>query len=65
MAKTAGFPDLLRLIDERPVAFRAAVASAPSPEIRVPTCPERTALDLARHLGEGRRRWAAIVVAGA
>lgn len=64
MAKTLEFPVLLRLIDERSVAFRAAVASAPSLEAQVPTCPERTLLDLVEHLGKGERRWAATVAAG-
>ncbi|MGA5323438.1 maleylpyruvate isomerase family mycothiol-dependent enzyme [Streptomyces seoulensis] len=64
MDETLGFPDLLRLIDERSNAFRAAVASAPSLDGEVPTCPEWTLFDLVRHLGEGRRKWAAIVAAG-
>lgn len=64
MAKTLEFPVLLRLIDERSVAFRAAVASAPSLEVQVPTCPEWTLLDLVQHLGKGHRRWAATVAAG-
>ncbi|WP_433274250.1 maleylpyruvate isomerase N-terminal domain-containing protein [Actinosynnema sp. CS-041913] len=64
MHKTLEFPDLLRLIDERSTAFRAAVASASSLDARVPTCPEWTLFDLARHLGEGRRNWAATVAAG-
>jgi hypothetical protein len=46
VAKTLEFPVLLRLIDERSVAFRAAVASAPSIDVQVPTCPEWTLLDL-------------------
>jgi uncharacterized protein (TIGR03083 family) len=58
------FPDLLRLIDERSAAFRAAVGSAPSLDAQVPTCPEWTLMDLARHIGEGRRAWAATVAAG-
>jgi uncharacterized protein (TIGR03083 family) len=58
------FPDLLRLIDERSAACRAAVASAPSLDVRVPTCPEWTLFDLVRHLGEGHRSWAATVAAG-
>jgi uncharacterized protein (TIGR03083 family) len=61
---TPGFPDLLRLSDERSAAFRAAVASAPDLDARVPTCPEWTLFDLAEHLGEGRRAWAATVAAG-
>jgi uncharacterized protein (TIGR03083 family) len=62
--ETLEFPDLLRLIDERSTAFRAAVATAPSLDVRVPTCPEWTLFDLVQHLGEGRRKWAAIVAAG-
>lgn len=64
MQKTLEFPDLLRLIDQRSTAFRAAVSSAPSLDEQVPTCPEWTLFDLAQHLGEGRRRWAATVAAG-
>ncbi|MFD7461269.1 MULTISPECIES: maleylpyruvate isomerase N-terminal domain-containing protein [unclassified Streptomyces] len=64
MPKTLEFRDLLRLIDERSTAFRAAVAAAPSLDVRVPTCPEWTLFDLVRHLGEGRRSWAATVAAG-
>ncbi|MFC9293695.1 maleylpyruvate isomerase N-terminal domain-containing protein [Streptomyces sp. NPDC057011] len=58
------FSVLLRLIDERSVAFRAAVASAPDLDAQVPTCPEWTLLDLAQHIGEGRLSWAATVAAG-
>ncbi|MFD7326243.1 maleylpyruvate isomerase family mycothiol-dependent enzyme [Streptomyces sp. NPDC059875] len=64
MEQTLEFPDLLRLIDERSTAFRAAVASAPSLDVQVPTCPEWTLFDLVQHLGGGRRKWAAIVAAG-
>ncbi len=64
MEKTLEFPDLLRLIDERSSAFRAAVAAAPSLDVPVPTCPEWTLFDLVQHLGEGRHRWAATVAAG-
>ncbi len=64
MDKPLEFPDLLRLIDERSTAFRAAVASAPSLDAQVPTCPGWTLFDLARHLGEGRRNWAATIAAG-
>lgn len=63
MGKTPGFSDPLRLIDDRSAAFRAAIASAPSLDVRVPTCPEWTLFDLAHHLGEGRRAWAATVAA--
>jgi uncharacterized protein (TIGR03083 family) len=62
--KTLEFPDLLRLIDERSTAFRAAVASAPSLNVPVPTCPGWTLFDLVQHLGEGRRSWAATIAAG-
>lgn len=55
-AKTLEFPDLLRLIDERSTAFRTAVASAPSLDVQVPTCPEWTLFDLVQHLGVGRRK---------
>lgn len=64
MEKTLEFPVLLRLIDERSIAFRAAVMSAPGLELQVPTCPEWTLLDLVQHLGEVHRYWAAVVNAG-
>ncbi|MEV4603323.1 maleylpyruvate isomerase family mycothiol-dependent enzyme [Amycolatopsis sp. NPDC049253] len=64
MHNTPGFPDLLRLIDERSAAFRAVIASVPSLDAQVPTCPEWTLFDLVRHLGEGRRAWAATIAAG-
>ena len=64
MQTTLEFPDLLRLIDDRSTAFRAAVASASSLDVQVPTCPEWTLFDLAQHLGVGRRTWAATVKAG-
>jgi uncharacterized protein (TIGR03083 family) len=58
------FAVLLRLIDERSTAFRAAVMSAPGLELQVPTCPEWTLLDLVQHLGEVHRFWAAALNAG-
>ncbi len=64
MAKTLEFAVLLRLIDERSVAFRAAVAAAPSLDVQVPTCPEWTLFDLVQHLGDRRLFWAAAVAAG-
>ncbi|MGK5440486.1 maleylpyruvate isomerase family mycothiol-dependent enzyme [Micromonospora sp. URMC 105] len=64
MEKTLEFPDLLRLIDERSTAYRAAVAAAPNLDVQVPTCPEWTLFDLVQHLGQGRRSWAATVAAG-
>ncbi|MFD9685759.1 maleylpyruvate isomerase family mycothiol-dependent enzyme [Kitasatospora sp. NPDC059146] len=64
MHKNPDFPDLLRLIDDRSAAFRAAIAAAPDLDAKVPSCPEWTLHDLARHLGSGDRFWAAIVAAG-
>ncbi|MDI1463125.1 maleylpyruvate isomerase family mycothiol-dependent enzyme [Catellatospora sp. KI3] len=64
MHNTLQFTDLLRLIDERSAAFRAAIAAAPDLDAQVPTCPEWTLFDLAQHLGGGRRSWAATVAAG-
>ncbi|WP_318199624.1 maleylpyruvate isomerase family mycothiol-dependent enzyme [Streptomyces sp. SCL15-4] len=64
MRNTPEFSGLLRLIDERAVAFRAAVSSASSLDVRVPPCPDWTLFDLARHLGGGHRFWAAVVGAG-
>ncbi|MET9845559.1 maleylpyruvate isomerase family mycothiol-dependent enzyme [Streptomyces ossamyceticus] len=61
---TLEFSDLLRLIDERSIAFRGAVAAATDLDARVPTCPGWTLFDLAQHLGGGDRFWAALVAAG-
>ena len=64
MHNTLTFPDLLRLIDERSAAFRAAVAAAPGLDAPVPSCPGWTLLDLVQHIGVGRQYWATIVAAG-
>jgi uncharacterized protein (TIGR03083 family) len=64
VAHTLDFPGLLRLIDDRSAAFRAAVASAPDLGAPVPSCPQWTLLDLVQHLGQGQRKWAAVVAAG-
>lgn len=64
MEKNLEFPDLLRLIDERSTAFRAAVVAAPSLDVQVPSCPGWTLFDLVKHLGGGDRFWGAIVGAG-
>ncbi|MEV5608558.1 maleylpyruvate isomerase family mycothiol-dependent enzyme [Streptomyces sp. NPDC052225] len=64
MTQTLDFSDLLRLIDDRSAVFRAAVAAAPDLDVQVPTCPDWTLRELAAHLGEGRRAWAATVAAG-
>ncbi|MFG2823463.1 maleylpyruvate isomerase N-terminal domain-containing protein [Kitasatospora sp. NPDC048365] len=61
---TLEFPLLLRLIDERSAALRAAVGSAPSLDAQVPSCPEWTLFDLAHHLGEVHRFWAVVLGAG-
>lgn len=58
------FPELLALIDERSAAFRAVLAAAPDLGVQVPSCPEWTLFDLAQHIGQGRRAWAATVEAG-
>jgi uncharacterized protein (TIGR03083 family) len=62
--ETLEFPALLRLIDERSIAFRAAIMSAPDLDVKVPTCPEWTLLDLVRHLGGVHRFYTAAVEAG-
>jgi uncharacterized protein (TIGR03083 family) len=54
----------LRLLDERSAAFRAVIASAPSLDVPVPSCPGWTLFDLAQHLGQGRLRSTAIIAAG-
>lgn len=64
MYNTLEFPALLRLIDERSTAFRAAVQNAPSLEDRVPSCPDWVLRDLVEHLGGVQRNWALIVAAG-
>jgi uncharacterized protein (TIGR03083 family) len=58
------FDALLRLVDERGAAFRAAVAAAPDLDATVPTCPEWSVYDLAEHIGVRRPFWAAVVAAG-
>lgn len=64
METTLDFADRLRLIDERMGTVAAVFAAAPDLGERVPTCPEWTLYDLAQHLGDSRRRWAATVIAG-
>ncbi|MEA5362489.1 maleylpyruvate isomerase N-terminal domain-containing protein [Amycolatopsis sp., V23-08] len=64
MHNTVEFPEVLRLIEDRSAAFRAAIASAADLGLRVPACPDWTLRELAQHLGDGRRRQAAIVAAG-
>ncbi|MFF8472238.1 maleylpyruvate isomerase family mycothiol-dependent enzyme [Streptomyces sp. NPDC015414] len=64
MENNLEFSGLLRLIDDRSAAFRAAVAAAPGLDARVPSCPEWTLFDLVQHLGGGDRFWAAVVGAG-
>jgi len=62
--RSLDFADLLELIDERSAAFRAAIAASADLDVPVPTCPGWTLLDLAHHIGQGRRAWAATVAAG-
>ncbi|WP_061290496.1 maleylpyruvate isomerase family mycothiol-dependent enzyme [Herbidospora cretacea] len=64
MTSPLEFADLPRLIEERSTAFRAAVAAAPDLDAQVPTCPDWTLFDLARHLGGVQGSWAATVAAG-
>ncbi|GIG70492.1 maleylpyruvate isomerase family mycothiol-dependent enzyme [Phytomonospora endophytica] len=64
MQKILEFPEVLRLIEDRSAAFRAAIASAPDLDARVPSCPDWNLRELAQHVGDGRRRQAAIVAAG-
>ena len=62
MTETPPFADLLSLIDDRAAAFRDALSAATDPAAaRVPGCPEWSLSDLARHLGEVHRFWAATV----
>jgi uncharacterized protein (TIGR03083 family) len=56
--------ETLRLLNERSIAFRKAITDATDLDVRVPTCPEWTLFELARHLGDGQRSWAATVTAG-
>ncbi|WP_430782402.1 maleylpyruvate isomerase family mycothiol-dependent enzyme [Actinoplanes sp. G11-F43] len=55
--------DLLRLIDERHATFRRTIHAAPTLDTKVPTCPDWTLHQLAEHIGQGRRSWAATVTA--
>lgn len=64
MQTTFDFPELLRLIEDRSAALRAAAASAPDFEAPVPTCPDWTLRELVRHVGGAQRRQAGIVTAG-
>jgi uncharacterized protein (TIGR03083 family) len=57
------FDDMLRLIEDRSAALRAAAAEV-SPDSLVPGCPDWTVRDLVAHLGEVQRTWAVIVAAG-
>ncbi|MER7761128.1 maleylpyruvate isomerase family mycothiol-dependent enzyme [Streptomyces sp. NPDC097619] len=61
MTENPDFPTLLRMIDERSAAFRAAITAAPRLDADVPSCPGWTLYDLANHLSEGDRFWAHIV----
>ncbi|MFC8722669.1 DinB family protein, partial [Kitasatospora sp. NPDC057198] len=65
MTDALAFPDLLDLIDERSAVLRKAVAEAPDPQVRVPSCPDWTLADLLDHLAGVHLFWAAAVSAGA
>jgi uncharacterized protein (TIGR03083 family) len=60
---TPSFADMLKIIENRSAALRAA-ASAAGPDARVPCCPDWSVRDLVAHLGEVQRFWAAVVTAG-
>ncbi|MFJ8039075.1 maleylpyruvate isomerase family mycothiol-dependent enzyme [Kitasatospora sp. NPDC096147] len=64
MTQHPDFTALLRLIEERSAAFRAAVAAATDLDTAVPSCPGWTLHDLAQHLGGGDRLWSHNVAAG-
>ena len=65
MTDTPPFAELLAHVDDRSATLRAAVASAPGLDVRVPGCPDWSLRDLAAHLGEVQRFWAVVVRAGA
>ena len=60
---TASFADMIKTIEDRSAALRAA-AEAAGLDARVPGCPDWTVRDLVTHLGEVQRFWAAAVSAG-
>ncbi|WP_194910828.1 maleylpyruvate isomerase N-terminal domain-containing protein [Catenulispora rubra] len=64
MHTTPELPELLKLIEDRSSAFRAAVQAAPDLDAEVAGCPGWTLTVLARHLGGVQRRWSGIVAAG-
>jgi uncharacterized protein (TIGR03083 family) len=57
------FADMLKLIEDRSAALRAATRDADL-DTRVPSCPDWTVRDLVAHLGEVQLFWAAVVAAG-
>jgi uncharacterized protein (TIGR03083 family) len=58
-----GFTDMLKLIEDRSAALRAA-AGAAGPAAMVPGCPDWSVRDLVNHLGGVHRFWAGVVAAG-
>jgi uncharacterized protein (TIGR03083 family) len=60
---TTAFTDMLKTIEDRSAALRAAAADA-GMAARVPGCPDWSVRDLIAHLGEVHRFWAAAVTAG-
>ncbi|MFJ1754944.1 maleylpyruvate isomerase family mycothiol-dependent enzyme [Kitasatospora sp. NPDC088134] len=64
MVCTPAFSELLRLVEERSAALRAAVAEAPDLRVRVPACPDWVLSELLEHVTTVQRFWTAAVVAG-
>jgi uncharacterized protein (TIGR03083 family) len=60
---TPSFSVLLKMIEDRSAALRAAAGKA-GLDSRVPGCPDWTVRGLIAHLGEVQRFWAAAVAAG-
>jgi uncharacterized protein (TIGR03083 family) len=64
MPETPAFEDLLALVEDRSAALRKSIAGSPDQDVRVPSCPDWSLRDLAEHLTEVHRFWAAAVAAG-
>jgi uncharacterized protein (TIGR03083 family) len=57
------FADMLKLIEDRSAALRAATRDADL-DTQVPSCPDWAVRDLVTHLGEVQLFWTAVVAAG-
>ncbi|MGW2081172.1 maleylpyruvate isomerase N-terminal domain-containing protein [Streptomyces sp. NPDC001939] len=64
MTQTPAFEDLLALVEDCSAALRSSVAGSPNLDVRVPSCPDWSLLDLVEHVTDVQRFWAAAVVAG-